>query len=226
MWSGFIGRHGYGSLKILGLKIPTHRLSYELFNGPLNPDLMVRHTCDNPTCVRPSHLVQGTAKDNRSDQLDRERFLCKPVDVVRAIKANVDNMTPSQLADKYGYTTNTILSILREKTWAWVDVKPNLVYELDPKRVITPYEHKRKGKTFEQWVDRKTDKSRGCWLWLGKLEKGTTPVCHTGGQRVNLRRYFFGKFSGKDMAFVEIVNRCPIDPRCFNPEHIKRYPSV
>lgn len=35
-------------------------------NGPTG-DLQVLHTCDNPMCVRPSHLFLGTQLDNIAD---------------------------------------------------------------------------------------------------------------------------------------------------------------
>lgn len=34
---------------------------------------VVRHTCDNPRCINPEHLVGGTQKDNRADCVSRGR---------------------------------------------------------------------------------------------------------------------------------------------------------
>lgn len=34
---------------------------------------VVRHVCDNPRCIDPSHLVGGTQKDNMKDMLGRGR---------------------------------------------------------------------------------------------------------------------------------------------------------
>lgn len=36
---------------------------------------MVRHSCDNPPCVRPDHLLLGTVVDNTQDKIDRGRAL-------------------------------------------------------------------------------------------------------------------------------------------------------
>lgn len=52
----------------------AHRVSFYLANGymPKLPN-MVCHHCDNPPCVRPSHLYAGTAKTNAQDMVSRGR---------------------------------------------------------------------------------------------------------------------------------------------------------
>ena len=54
-------------------RIYAHRLSFLLFNGSLNSDLNVLHSCDNPRCVNPEHLRQGTQADNARDASIRGR---------------------------------------------------------------------------------------------------------------------------------------------------------
>lgn len=36
-------------------------------------DLVARHTCDNPRCINPEHLVAGTRGDNNRDRAERGR---------------------------------------------------------------------------------------------------------------------------------------------------------
>lgn len=46
----------------------AHRESWRIFVGPIPHGLWVLHSCDNPGCVRPSHLWLGTSLDNNADR--------------------------------------------------------------------------------------------------------------------------------------------------------------
>jgi hypothetical protein len=52
---------------------PQPRESYRLNVGPIPDGLFVCHHCDNPKCVRPSHLFLGTNDDNRQDSVRKKR---------------------------------------------------------------------------------------------------------------------------------------------------------
>lgn len=62
---------GYGQFWKDGTNRLAHRVSYEYFNG-FPADNMVIHSCDNPLCVNPAHLRDGTSIDNM-----RSCKLCK-----------------------------------------------------------------------------------------------------------------------------------------------------
>jgi DNA invertase Pin-like site-specific DNA recombinase len=51
----------------------AHRVSYETNVGPIPAGHVIRHTCDNPPCINPAHLVTGTQRDNEQDKTDRGR---------------------------------------------------------------------------------------------------------------------------------------------------------
>lgn len=54
---------GYGVFRYRA----AHRVSYELFVGPLIPGLYICHRCDMPLCVNPAHLFQATNRENQID---------------------------------------------------------------------------------------------------------------------------------------------------------------
>lgn len=67
--------HGYGIFrpnKDSGL-IKAHRYAWSLANGPIEPGVVIRHSCDNPPCCNPYHLVPGSQVDNIRDMHDRGR---------------------------------------------------------------------------------------------------------------------------------------------------------
>jgi hypothetical protein len=78
-WSGSKGKDGYGRLnKSQGKKgtskgMGAHRLSYEMYNGPITSGLYVCHSCDVPDCVNPDHLWLGTQQDNMDDMHNKGR---------------------------------------------------------------------------------------------------------------------------------------------------------
>ena len=56
----------------------VHRQSWIETNGPIPPGLLVLHKCDNPPCLRPSHLFLGTQKDNMADCSTKGRIGSPP----------------------------------------------------------------------------------------------------------------------------------------------------
>lgn len=67
-WLAAKDKKGYGKFKINGKAVRTHRVAFIFANG-YEPEtgLVVRHTCNNKSCVNPSHLIQGTNEDNAID---------------------------------------------------------------------------------------------------------------------------------------------------------------
>lgn len=68
-------RDGYGYFKVAGRMWRAPRYAFNLANpdAPIGDDEMVCHTCDNPPCVNPAHLIRGAALDNSADQVERDR---------------------------------------------------------------------------------------------------------------------------------------------------------
>lgn len=74
IWQKQLDYSGYGRIKGNPFGIRAHRVSYQLFNGPIPEDRIIRHTCRNKSCVNPQHLLLGTHKDNAQDRETTRRI--------------------------------------------------------------------------------------------------------------------------------------------------------
>jgi DNA-binding XRE family transcriptional regulator len=76
IWTSTIStsaRGAYGSFKRDGIECKAHRVSYELYKGPIPTGLNVLHSCDESICVNPDHLFLGTQQDNIDDMIAKNR---------------------------------------------------------------------------------------------------------------------------------------------------------
>lgn len=77
-WRGEKHTHGYGIYSEWednrrSVKTYAHRLSLRI--AGVDPgSRVVRHDCDNPPCVNPSHLRTGTQAENIQDAVERGRL--------------------------------------------------------------------------------------------------------------------------------------------------------
>ncbi len=73
VWTGGSHRDRYGALRIEGKTYGAPALAFLLKHGRWAVG-ETRHKCDNRPCVRPSHLLEGSTKDNVQDAIRRGRF--------------------------------------------------------------------------------------------------------------------------------------------------------
>lgn len=74
VWQGFCNEGGYGKFKVDGVMVTATRwILARTLGRELASDEKARHTCDNPPCVNPDHLVPGTHADNMQDMIQRGR---------------------------------------------------------------------------------------------------------------------------------------------------------
>jgi hypothetical protein len=63
---------GYGAFRAFGSSQLAHRVAFYLAEGRY-PEPQALHHCDNPLCVRRSHLFEGTQADNLADMAAKGR---------------------------------------------------------------------------------------------------------------------------------------------------------
>lgn len=73
-WQGCrdVSGYGYGVVRYNGTSYYAHRLAWILTSG-FDSQLFILHSCDNPPCVNPNHLREGTHTDNMRDMIARGR---------------------------------------------------------------------------------------------------------------------------------------------------------
>lgn len=133
------GRRGtvikYAHVVHEGTMIYRHRLAYCLANAvslEAIAGLVVRHTCDNPRCINPEHLLLGTQLDNVQDRQVRGRT-ARGAKVLQAKLTEADVLfirdnyvryskeySTVGLARKFSVNKATISRILNRELWAHV----------------------------------------------------------------------------------------------------------
>lgn len=138
-WTGGTAPGGYGVIGIGGhitRQVRATRLSWEIaHNRPFPDGLYCCHTCDNPRCVNPSHLVAWTQKENIADMhrkgraasVDQTRHtgelngraLLTDNDVVEIVRLiNSRTIRQKDIASMYGVCVGVIEKIKSGKLWS------------------------------------------------------------------------------------------------------------
>lgn len=123
---GFKGNSfGYSTKYIGGRKsVGRHRLALaEKLGVPVESLKVVRHICNNPRCVNPEHLQEGTTQDNVRDRVESGRgargeqqgSAVLTEEQVRAIYA--DKRPLKVIARDYPCSWMTVRRIKRGETW-------------------------------------------------------------------------------------------------------------
>ena len=131
IWTGPLDGNSYGCFTFEGSRIYAHRVSYELYVGPIPEGLIIRHKNDIPLDINPHNLETGTRADNRQDCVDRGRavgprgelqgFSKLTRDQVDEIitRYQVGGPTQQELADEYGVLQPTISKIVNGQRWSY-----------------------------------------------------------------------------------------------------------
>lgn len=136
--------HDYGRIWAGDRLEYMHRLSHEVWIGPIPAGLDVMHRCDRPRCIEPEHLKAGTAKENSGDMVARGRHLAgaisrgekrrgQPNWHVRGTKHPLSKLNETQaraiaadrregqeIADQYGISLSLVYRIKNGLSWGWL----------------------------------------------------------------------------------------------------------
>lgn len=136
-WLGAMSGGGksqrYPSMRVDGGHAIATRVSWEIENNESLGGRLARHTCDNPACVNPSHIVPGTHQDNMQDAVDRGRMTGMKEKVpgakldagkVATIREqHAAGRSQSAIAREFGISRRAVYGILNGETWADNDAR-------------------------------------------------------------------------------------------------------
>jgi hypothetical protein len=124
----------YGIMRVkLGSRWRTeyaHRVAFFLASGYWPG--FVCHICDNPTCVNPHHLYDGSQRENVRDAVARDRLShgprhseggrrgkkrapLSPQAISEILRLYGDGMTQREIADRFGLTQGGVSYVVRWK---------------------------------------------------------------------------------------------------------------
>ena len=130
-WRHAKNSNGYPMLTTEGKQVLVTRYIKAMTDNIPMPDSSVqcRHTCDNPSCINPEHLLWGTPKQNSQDALDRDRTArgqrlpqakLTDLEVLEARLLFLESESLLAVTTKYGLGNNAAKQMLLGKTYSHV----------------------------------------------------------------------------------------------------------
>lgn len=118
-WQATKNARGYGMIRESRgrLMLCAHRVAFELYVGSIPEGGIVRHKCDNPSCVNPDHLEMGSQSDNMNDWWQRgvnaRRKITKEQAAEIRQRYSVGNVYQVDLAEEFGISQSMVSAIVR-----------------------------------------------------------------------------------------------------------------
>lgn len=109
-----------------GRLFQLHRYIYELLVKSIEEDMCLCHKCDNTLCINPSHMFEGTQKENMADRDEKGRGAsCERHGRVKLSRREVleirdrvaGGAIQKELAKEYGVSTAAVSLIVNKKLW-------------------------------------------------------------------------------------------------------------
>ena len=121
VWAWNVHPKGYGTVRIDGHNYKAHRVAYELGNGPIPEGHILRHLCNNPSCINPEHLRAGTPRENMRDMVsagNQRHQRLMPEDAVEIrLQFAAGGISMSEIARRRGVSTGAIQQAIANKTF-------------------------------------------------------------------------------------------------------------
>lgn len=117
--------NGYPKISRNGHQTNIGRYIYETYyDKKLEAGLVIRHKCDNPSCINPEHLVSGTVKQNSQDMVERNRASRQVLTKEQVLEIKTlliyTDYTASKIGEMFGVGFGAIASIRDGQTWTFV----------------------------------------------------------------------------------------------------------
>ena len=122
-WTAGKDKDGYGRFRLNKQLSLAHRLAYTLTKGEIPNGLIMRHTCDNPACCNPGHLILGTHADNMADKVQRnrqakgEKHYASKLTATQVIEVYNSSLKQDEIAKLYNIDQTTVSKIKLKKKW-------------------------------------------------------------------------------------------------------------
>lgn len=117
LWLGGCTDGGHGMVRTAIGVIGAHVLSYLLHVDHIPNGLVVRHSCDQPSCINADHLTPGTQLQNMADKVARGRQARKLSDAdilhIRAVYRKGARPSLADLGAQFGVSGVAIFKVLR-----------------------------------------------------------------------------------------------------------------
>lgn len=131
-WKGAIDqRTGVGRISVSNRSLKVPRVALLAWTGlELTPDEFVLHSCDNPSCFNPDHLIVGDrkARDERAKEQGRywkhsgeensnAKLTAEQISEIRE-RYEAGGLKQTELGAEYGISQHHVSAIVRGEVWS------------------------------------------------------------------------------------------------------------
>jgi hypothetical protein len=131
-WRGSLIKDGYGRFWAGRRLLLAHRVAYFIANKQITPGKLILHECDNPSCCNPTHLFEGTQRDNVYDCIrkhrrarlmgeshGRSKFTEEEIAIIRGMH-RLFKIPKKQISLWCGVTDTSIHQIITKRHWSHI----------------------------------------------------------------------------------------------------------